>query len=148
MKTLLCGLLILISINTHAQIPDSSLNEDNKKLYKFIQEWWHTPYKWGGTTKRGIDCSAFTQTLYNKVYDIKLPRVAKDQYKKGVSIKREEAKSGDLVFFKSSGPSGWHVGMYLIDGWFVHSGVSNGVFISNLEDPDYKNKIRGFKRIL
>jgi cell wall-associated NlpC family hydrolase len=82
-----------------------------ESLYKFINEWWRTPYRYGGSSKRGIDCSAFTQSLYKKVYDVNIPRVASQQYKVGKTIQRTEAKTGDLVFFRSAGPSGWHVGV-------------------------------------
>lgn len=149
MKKLLFILILFALSNTgYSQIPDSSLNPETAELYKFIKEWWRTPYKWGGSTKRGIDCSAFTQKLFNNVYDVNLPRVASAQYKVGKTIKREEAKAGDLVFFTSTGPSGWHVGVYLIDNWFLHSGTTNGVFIDSLEDPNYSNKIIGFKRMM
>ena len=148
MKTPLLIFFFLLSFNLKAQIPDSLLNEETKSLYKFINEWWRTPYRYGGSSKRGIDCSAFTQSLYKKVYDVNIPRVASQQYKVGKTIQRTEAKTGDLVFFRSAGPSGWHVGVYLIDGWFLHSGSNNGVYVNHLDEEKYKNKIRGFKRIM
>lgn len=149
MKKLLFILILFALSNTgYSQIPDSSLNPETAELYKFIKEWWRTPYKWGGSTKRGIDCSAFTQKLFNNVYDVSLPRVASAQYKAGKTIQREEAKTGDLVFFTSTGPSGWHVGVYLVDNWFLHSGTLHGVFIDSLEDPKYSSKIIGFKRMM
>lgn len=137
----------LLSLCSYSQIPDSLLEEKTAKLYHFIKDWWQTPYSYGGTTKRGVDCSAFTQKLYTSVYDIKLPRTASTQYKLGKEIKREDLEVGDLVFFTSRGPSGWHVGVYLIDGWFVHSG-SSGVYINNLSEPKYAERIRGYKRVI
>ena len=148
MKTPLLIFFFLLSFNLKAQIPDSLLNEETKSLYKFINEWWRTPYRYGGSSKRGIDCSAFTQSLYKKVYDVNIPRVAAQQYKVGKTIQRTEAETGDLVFFRSAGPSGWHVGVYLIDDWFLHSGSNNGVYVNHLDEEKYKNKIRGFKRIM
>jgi probable lipoprotein NlpC len=148
MKWIISLVILFYSLTANAQIPDGDLDPQNADLYKFIQSWWGVPYKWGGESKRGVDCSGFTQTLYKKVYDIDIPRVAAAQYKAGKTISKDELTTGDLVFFKSSGPSGWHVGLYLIDGLFVHSASKRGVYISSLNDATYEKKIRGYKRII
>ena len=118
----------------------SESNLTNKKLYDFITEWYGTPYKFGGTTKKGIDCSAFTVELYKEIYDIELPRISKDI---ATRIKRKytnELQEGDLVFF-SFGKSKEinHVGIYLHNNKFVHASTSKGVIISDLTEPWYGN---------
>lgn len=115
----------------------------NISLYRFIDEWWETRYRYGGNTKKGIDCSAFTGLLVGTVYDIKLPRTAWEQYNQTEKIARDEMEEGDLVFFNTRGGIS-HVGFYLGNGYFVHASTNSGVTISNLDEAYYSNRfIRG-----
>ncbi|MES2431285.1 MAG: C40 family peptidase [Bacteroidota bacterium] len=109
----------------------------NTKLYSFIDEWWATRYQYGGSTKSGIDCSAFTGTLFKDVYIQNLPRTAKEQYAACYKVfSKDDLVEGDLVFFNTRGGVS-HVGVYLGNHYFVHSGVSDGVTISSLDDKYY-----------
>lgn len=116
-------------------------------LFDFIHDWWGTKYRYGGTSKNGIDCSAFSLKLFNQVYNVKLPRTASEQYKATVRIKKTELKDGDLVFFRTKYKSTWHVGIYLSDGWFVHSKSKVGVSFNNLNDPLYTQIYYGAGRL-
>lgn len=135
-------LVILISFFFSTQVGHAQTDSATvTKLYDFIQEWWRTDYQYGGTNKEGIDCSAFTRTLYSKVYTKDLPRTAQQQYSITKRIKKEDLQAGDLVFFRYKATkkiSGWHVGVYITSGFFVHSGSDRGVFINNLEEPKYQ----------
>lgn len=116
----------------------------NIPLYTFIDEWMHTPYKWGGTDKRGIDCSAFMQRLLLAVYNISIPRTSVEQFFHDW-INRfgstEYLAEGDLVFFKTmDGKLISHVGLYLNNRMFINASSSKGVSIGNLDDPYWKNK--------
>jgi hypothetical protein len=84
----------------------------NLSLLGFIDDWFGTRYRYGGTTKRGIDCSAFTGALLLAVYGFKMPRTAKEQYDATTHITRENLHEGDLVFFNTRGGVS-HVGLYL-----------------------------------
>ena len=95
----------------------------NQDLYSFIDNWWGTPYRMGGTSKKGVDCSAFVQTLESAVYGSSLPRTAKDQKNSCAIISDNELKEGDLVFFNTKGGVS-HVGVYLIRTRF-HFGRCN-----------------------
>lgn len=106
----------------------------NIKLFQLIDEWYGTRYALGGSSKSGIDCSAFVQVLYSNLFNIPMPRTAKEQYKATHNIARSEIKQGDLVFFNTIGGVS-HVGMYLQNNKFVHAS-SSGVTISDLDD-DY-----------
>jgi lipoprotein Spr len=116
----------------------------NTKLYTFIDEWLHTPYKWGGTDKHGIDCSAFMQRLLQDVYNVHIPRTSIDQFFHDWVDRFGSADylaEGDLVFFKTmKGKLISHVGLYLGNHMFVNSSSSKGVSIGNLDDPYWKSK--------
>lgn len=112
---------------------------DNEQLYNAIQEWMGTPYKYGGTTKAGVDCSAFVGNIVRQVYKINLHRVANDMLQDVTVVSKDELREGDLVFFTNSKGRVSHVGIYLRDGMFAHSSTSRGVIISRLSDT-YWNK--------
>jgi len=107
----------------------------NMQLYQNIDDWYGTRYKLGGTTKSGIDCSAFVQTIFLSAFGVTLPRMAKDQYKVTRRISRTELQEGDLLFFDTRGGVS-HVGIYLQNNKFVHASVS-GVMISDMFEPYY-----------
>ena len=119
---------------------------NNFSLYSFIEEWWGTRYRYGGTNKKGIDCSSFTGKLMLAVYNINVPRIAKDQFDVCEKISKENLKEGDLVFFNTRGGVS-HVGFYLGDNYFAHSSVSSGVTISSLTDDYYSRKFIGGGRV-
>lgn len=108
----------------------------NLNLLEGIDTWYGTRYLYGGTTKSGIDCSAFVRALFSSVYNIELPRTAREQYDDVRRISATELKEGDLVFFNTRGGVS-HVGVYLRNNKFVHSSSSKGVTISDLYDPYY-----------
>ncbi|MFI5186031.1 MAG: C40 family peptidase [Chitinophagales bacterium] len=107
----------------------------NLSLYQTIDDWYGTHYKLGGTTKKGIDCSAFVQTIFASVFGVTLPRMARDQYKATRRISRTELQEGDLLFFNTRGGVS-HVGIYLQNNKFVHASIS-GVMISDMFEPYY-----------
>lgn len=119
----------------------------NNSLFTFINDWWSTRYRYGGTTRKGIDCSAFVGLLINTVYSFKLPRTAREQYAVTKRIPLKDMMEGDLVFFNTTGGVS-HVGVYLGGGFFTHSSCSQGVTISSLTDGYYKNKFIGGGRIV
>lgn len=122
-------------------VPVEALN--NLKLFSFIDEWYGTPYRFGGSTKDGIDCSAFSSNLMTNVFGVGLPRMAKDQYSVCAHVKRDDLQEGDLVFFHTTRKGISHVGVYLGNNKFVHASLNYGVTISSLEDPYYSRTFRG-----
>lgn len=130
----------------------SPLTGTNKKKKKFLYElakYIKVPYKYGGVTKSGIDCSAFTQQVYRNSLNVNLPRTAREQYKVGERIRKiSDLKFGDLVYFNTSAihyPG--HVGIYLGNKLFVHASASKGVIVSSLENAYFSNRYIGATRI-
>ncbi len=120
----------------------------NFNLYAFIESWYGTPYRLGGTSRRGIDCSAFVKELYSNVYNTSLLRTAYEQFTSTMRLfSKAELKEGDLVFFKIRSSKISHVGVYLSGGNFVHASRTRGVTISNLDDDYWQYYYAGAGRI-
>ena len=109
-------------------------SSDNIKLYQLIEEWYGTPHKMGGCSKKGIDCSCFAKTIYFEIYGIDLSRSSIDIAKEINPAKKDKLKEGDLIFFKIYKNRISHVGIYLKDNKFAHSTSSKGVIISDLDE--------------
>lgn len=117
-----------------------------KSLMEFYTEWKGVKYKFGGNSKRGIDCSAFTQRIFKEKFNIKIPRSTRTQVKVGEKIKKSELKLGDLVFFKT-GKIDRHVGVYMGDGEFMHASIK-GVKFTKLNKNFYKKAYWTSRRII
>ena len=101
-----------------------------EKILMEIIKYIDTPYQYGGNTKDGIDCSAFTQSVYDKTLSIELQRSAREQYQEGNIVgDKEDFQFGDLVFFNTRrGVKPGHVGIYIGDHLFAHASSRNGVY--------------------
>ena len=118
----------------------------NEKLISFLEEWYGIPYKYGGGTRMGVDCSAFSCMMMDSVYNLNIPRTCREQFVAGKRIKQDQLLQGDLVFFNTTGGVS-HVGVYLGHRKFVHASTSNGVMISGLDDGYFKKRYVGSSRI-
>jgi len=118
----------------------------NAKMFDFIDDWYGTPYHLGGTTKKGVDCSAFSQFLFASVYGLNIPRTAREQYNSTSRISRTQLTEGDLIFFNTRGGIS-HVGVYLQNNKFVHASTSGGVMISDIFDEYWAKKFVGVGRL-
>jgi probable lipoprotein nlpC homolog len=112
-------------------------------LMSQYNQWAGTKYKYGGTTKKGVDCSAFVGHVYRDAFNINLPRTTTDLIKEGKYVKREDLKAGDMVFFRK----GKHVGIYLGNNQFMHSSTKNGVVISDLDKGYYAKVYHQARRL-
>ena len=119
----------------------------NKKLIEYVHQWWAVPYRIGGNSKEGIDCSAFVQGLSNEAFGISLPRTSREQADFCKEISKQDLKEGDLVFF-ASGRSISHVGMYISNNKFVHASTSMGVVISDLDEAYWSKRFVKAGRLL
>jgi len=118
----------------------------NLILIESIDEWFGTRYRYGGTTKRGIDCSAFVRAALKSAFGFELPRTAREQYRASRRISATELREGDLVFFNTTGGVS-HVGIYIRNNKFVHSSSTKGVTISDLYESYYRARFIGAGRV-
>ena len=110
----------------------------NLKLYQFVYDWIGTPYRLGGGTKRGIDCSGFAFQLYNKVFNTVIGNNSRNIFSMVNPVDKEELEEGDLVFFKIGSRSITHMGVYMGNNKFAHASSSKGVMISDLDEAYWR----------
>src|SRR6201991_528260 len=108
----------------------------NMKLFHFVYDWIGTPYRFGGSSRKGIDCSAFTKELYSQVFNMDIRRNSRDIFSMVSPVRKDDLKEGDLVFFKIHSRRISHVGIYLGNNRFAHAS-SRGVAINSLDDAYY-----------
>jgi lipoprotein Spr len=129
-------------------VPGFDYTTIREKMLMEIIKYLGTPYKYGGNTKEGMDCSAFTQIIFNDVFNLSLERSARLQYTQGSVIEKgDELKAGDLVFFntrKRVKPG--HVGIYIGDNLFAHASTKKGVTITALDYDYYARTYMGARR--
>ena len=119
-----------------------------KALIKTAKKYIGVPYKFGGTTPKGFDCSGFVQYVF-KQHGMNLPRTADEQYKLGKRTKnRKELVEGDLVYFTTYESGASHCGIYLGDGKFIHASSSKGIRIDELDNTYWKPRYYGGKHIV
>lgn len=120
---------------------------DERKLFvRVATGFLGAPYRMGGATVKGIDCSAFVRKMY-EFFDIALPRTAREQSAVGVRIDRNQLEEGDLVFFRTKKPIG-HVGIYIGNNQFLHASYkSKAVRIDSLEQPYFQKRFQHAVRV-
>lgn len=120
-----------------------------QKVIDVVMDWLGTRYQYGGMTRSGIDCSAFTRMVFESTAKVTLPRSAAQQVAVGKTVsKRSELQFGDLVFFNTRRRVAvGHVGIYLGDDLFAHSSSRYGVTISSLKSTYYGKRLIGARRL-
>ncbi|MDR3346713.1 MAG: C40 family peptidase [Campylobacteraceae bacterium] len=122
--------------------PEIITQDDNSSLlYTAIGNWLGVPYKKGGMSKRGVDCSALVVLVYQEVYGKTLSRTTNSMFQSSTRLKRSELQEGDLVFFHTrhnNKKTVNHVGIYLKEDKFVHASSSKGVMVSSLDNPYFQ----------
>ena len=118
------------------------------KLIATAKKYMGTPYRFGGTTPKGVDCSGFVQFVFRR-NGFAIPRAADEQYRLGVRVKkRQELEPGDLVFFSTYEKGASHCGIYLGDDQFIHVSSRRGVRVDSLDDEYWKPRWYGGKHIV
>lgn len=123
-------------------------HEADKSLIETVSRWLGVPYRSGGSTQLGTDCSGFVMRAYQQAYGITLVHSSGGLFQRTARVKRTEMREGDLVFFRRSQRSPiYHVGIYLRDGKFVHSQSHVGVCVSSLRERYWGANFCGAGRV-
>jgi len=125
----------------------TSFGTSKEALMGVIMEWLGTPYRFAGTTRKAIDCSAWTRAVFFQTDSIVIPRTAREQVHLGKRVSRDKLEFGDLVFFHTySRRFASHVGIYLGDNLFAHASSRAGVTVSSLNSAYYAKRFIGGRR--
>ena len=150
-STLACVSTTRFSSSSQSTLATKSKSDrmNHNVLEQVARRWLNTPYRYGGQSRQGIDCSGLTCAIYREVYEVELPRTVEQQLKTGRYVQKSRLMPGDLVFFRNGG-SGVidHVGIYLGQDKFVHASVQLGVVISTLSAAHNRRHYVTARRIL
>lgn len=133
------------SSKNHNETPTAVANA----LVREARSWIGTPYKYGGHSREGADCSGFLMEVFKSAVDVNIPRTTKDQRNHCLEVDRDHISVGDIIFFSSNNSSGKiaHVGMYVGDGRMIHASSSRGVVEDNLDLKYYVDHFRSIGRV-
>lgn len=122
------------------------LTEGQRAILQTAYNYMGVPYKWGGTTANGLDCSALVQKCFAS-QGISLPRTAHEQITCGMPVSVDQLQAADRLYFASRDGRITHTGMYIGNGYFIHASSSrHGVAVSNLSEPLYRKMYAGARR--
>jgi peptidoglycan DL-endopeptidase LytE len=141
----------VVVLSNRPSLKEWKSGEEKYMLVKVAKSFMGAPYKYGGESVRGLDCSAYVKKIYD-IFDVQLPRSAREQFHSGAKITREELAVGDLVFFKTKryAKHPTHVGIYIGEGNFIHSSSGHsrvGVKIDALATDFYTKTYVGAVRV-
>ncbi|MCP4457277.1 MAG: C40 family peptidase [Cytophagales bacterium] len=154
MSYLLASILLIGAFGSQAQSKSRSAKERKTNvILASVKSHIGTPYVYGGTSRKGMDCSGLLYVSFN-TGGISLPRTAKSQSTFGKNLSWKKLRPGDLVFFKfkQKGEKWWHSGVITVVEKnkirFIHASSSRGVVESNLLSDYYKKNVKGFRRVI
>jgi cell wall-associated NlpC family hydrolase len=149
-------LFIFSSCGTSKYSSQRRADKEIGKIIRYAGNFMGTPYRMGGNTPKGFDCSGFTQYVF-KEFNYHLPRTTEEQGKMGAKIaKKKDLKPGDLVFFTGNNQRSkrvGHVGIVVdVNGRgnfrFIHASTTRGVMISRDTESYYKSRYLLARRIV
>ncbi len=145
----------VVVVSSHMRLSQAELDQysrrlgmplsgnENPLLVREVASWMGTPYRYGGNTRVGADCSGFVWSVYREVYNHHLPRTTSAMLTETRRIRKHRLSEGDLVFFRMKSRKVSHVGIYLGNGHFAHASTSRGVIVNELNESYY---LRRFTR--
>lgn len=122
-----------------------------KQFEKKVKQYVGVPYRKGGRSSKGLDCSGFVSMVYDRHFGIELPHNSRELYlfTKLQKIAKTGMQAGDLLFFSNRKTKRInHVGVYLSHGQFIHASTSQGIMVSKLKDQYWGKRFVGSKRYI
>ncbi|MCA1801164.1 MAG: NlpC/P60 family protein [Rhodothermaceae bacterium] len=144
---LAAGMALQSCASTEPATMGPSPSEMEQRLLKAFDHWKGVPYRLGGQTTSGVDCSAFIMLVYRDQFNMNLPRTTDQQLNFGQQVSANRLRIGDLVFFQT-GRNTRHVGILLRDGRFMHASTSQGVMISHLSETYWNQRFIQARRVM
>jgi LysM repeat protein len=122
---------------------------DERSLFiRVVKNFLGVPYRLGGSTLKGIDCSAFVKKMF-EIFNVEIPRTTREQLRIGKKVKKEDLEEGDVVFFKTQRASRTHVGIYIGNNEFIHASYrSKEVRVDSLDTPYFNQRFINGVRII
>jgi hypothetical protein len=131
---------------SHSSLSSFGLSEE--EFAKEVKKYLGIPYRLGGSSKKGMDCSNFSRIVYRKILGIEIPNNSINQFSSSElkPIDSDDLQMGDLIFFGNKKKRINHVGVYLSDGQFIHASSSQGITVSSLDSRYWKKRFVSSKR--
>jgi|TARA_B100001063_G_scaffold46295_1_gene40131 cell wall-associated NlpC family hydrolase len=127
-----------VDMGNHAEV--------RTQLLEQLEEWQGVPYRYGGLSKQGVDCSGFIYLTFAEEFGIRLPRTTQSQVLKGAVVDQSDLLPGDLIFFQT-GYDQRHIGIYVGKKQFIHTSSSRGVMLSRLDNPYWQSAYWHSRRV-
>lgn len=124
------------------------IGQNRDRIERVIKSYLGTPYRWGGESHDGIDCSGLVVAVFREALAVYLPHSTQELFKMGLKVGRGKLRFGDMVFFSEKGGEPTHVGVCLGGGRFAHASKENGVTISSLDASYFRERYVGARRIV
>ncbi len=140
---------IAFGVETKMHSPLSTVGLTDQQFENKLKQYVGIPYRKGGTTTKGLDCSGFVRLVYDRIFGIDLPHssVAQFSFSDLKKIDKRDMQPGDLIFFGNKGKKRInHVGVYMSDNRFIHASSSDGITVSHLDERYWKKRFVGTKR--
>ncbi|KPP96093.1 MAG: lipoprotein Spr [Bacteroidetes bacterium HLUCCA01] len=139
-------MLLLVLIGSCASSRKSARSVESR-LMEMHDRWQGTPYVLGGTSRSGVDCSAFVMIVMREQFGINLPRTTREQMRTGTRVRKSRLRAGDMVFFRT-GRNTYHVGIMLDGDRFLHASTSRGPMVSRLDERYWSRRYLRSRRIM
>jgi len=119
-----------------------------RDFFSEVSQYFGTRYRSGGQTPAGFDCSGFVRFMFDKAFNMNLPRSSKEMSSIGSQVSKNDLRPGDLVFFHSRNKRINHVGIFIGNDTFVHSSLTKGITEDQLKHQYYEKRFAGAVRLL